>query len=60
MQDVKELSQRAIKLISTGNSIESAATKISAEFDAVAYVSKGKLRASYKDVQGRQQTSVLL
>lgn len=60
MIDVKELSKRAIHLVSTGNTVDDAARKISAEFDAVAYMSKGKLWASYKDLNGKQTASVLI
>ena len=57
--NVKEMSIRAGQLLATGNTKESAAAKISAEFHAAAYVSKGKLWASYKDEKGVQTANVL-
>lgn len=56
---IKELSARAVVLMNSGNTKDSAAKKISAEFHAAAYVSKGKLWASFKDDEGKQQTRVL-
>lgn len=57
--NVRELNDRARTLLRTGNTKDSAARKLSAEFAASAYVSKGKLFASYTDEQGKQKTQVL-
>lgn len=54
-----EMVVRARTLLNTGNTQEMAARKLSAEFSAVSYVSKGKLWASYKDEKGAQKTQVL-
>lgn len=54
-----EMIVRARTLLATGNTKDTAAPKLSAEFSAVAYVSKGRLWASYKDEKGAQKTQVL-
>lgn len=58
-EQLKELASRTNTLLSTGNTMEQAAVKISAEFDATAFVSKGKLWASYKDGKGQATSQVL-
>jgi hypothetical protein len=57
--NTRELHNRATTLLSTGNTKESAARKLSAEFAASAYVSKGKLWASFIGDGGKQTTQAL-
>lgn len=57
--DAKEMSARARTLLNTGNTKEDAARKLSAEFTASAYVSKGKLYASFTNEQGKPTTQAL-
>lgn len=57
--DIAEVYKRAVVLLSTGNTLESSAKKLSAEFSASAYVSKGKLWASYKNANGVALATVL-
>jgi hypothetical protein len=59
MIDINEIHARANKLLSTGNTKESAAIKLSAEFEATAYVSKGKLWASFVGDNGTRKAQVL-
>lgn len=47
--NVNDLYKRANVLLSTGNTKEQAGRKLSAEFNACAYVSKGKLWAQYRN-----------
>jgi len=56
--NTRELNDRARHLLSTGNTKESAARKLSAEFAASAYVSKGKLFATFLD-EGKPTTRTL-
>lgn len=55
---VNEMFKRAQALV-IRNTKEQAAKKISAEFQAAAYVSKGKLWVSYRDEKGVPKTQVL-
>lgn len=57
--NTNELNTRARALLSTGNSKEQAARKLSAEFAASAYVSKGKLYASFIGDGGKPTTQAL-
>ena len=57
--NVRELNDRARTLLNTGNTKEGAARKLSAEFAASAYVSKGKLFASFLNEQGKPTTQAL-
>jgi hypothetical protein len=54
-----ELHARARALVKTGNTKEAAARKLSAEFAASAYVSKGKLWASFIGDGGKPTTQAL-
>ncbi len=47
--NVNELFKRADYLAKTGNNKEQTGKKLSAEFHACAYVSKGKLWAQYRN-----------
>lgn len=59
MFDINEMHTRAATLLRTGNTKEAAALKLSAEFEATAYVSKGKLWASFVGGSGKQTAQVL-
>ena len=55
---VNEMFKRAQELV-IRNTKEQAAKKISAEFQAAAYVSKGKLWVSFRNEKGLPMTQVL-
>jgi len=57
--NTNELYKRATALLNTGNTKEAAARKLSAEFAASAYVSKGKLFASFIGDGGKPTTQAL-
>lgn len=52
----KDLINRANQLLSSANTKEQAAKKISAEFKAAAYVSRGSLWAMFADEKGVSKT----
>ncbi len=53
------MSIRTNALIASKNSFEQTAKKISAEFAAAAYVSRGKIWALYRNEKGEQKTQAL-
>lgn len=59
MFDINEMHARSATLLRSGNTKEQAAVKLSAEFEATAYVSKGKLWASFMGPNGKQSAQVL-
>jgi hypothetical protein len=59
MFKIKEMIQRANHLLSTGNTRQQAATKLSAEFPATAYMNGNNLWARYDGTNGKREAQVI-
>lgn len=57
---INEMVARAAQIIAAKNTKEAAARRISAEFPVAAFISKGKLWATYRNEKGMPVSQMLM